>query len=72
MGKTQALAAKVVAKLLVFVLDAAVFALIAALLDWALGLSLYPLRVGVLFSVGAPVALALLALVGEMAKRAIW
>ena len=72
MGKTQALAAKVVAKLLVFVLDAAVFALIAALLDWALGLSLDPLRVGVLFSVGAPVALALLALGGEMAKRAIW
>ena len=72
MGKTQALAAKVVAKLLVFVLDAAVFALIAALLDWALVLSLDPLRVGVLFSVGAPVALALLALVGEMAKRAIW
>lgn len=72
MGKTQALAANVVAKLLVFVVDAAVFALIAALLDWALGLSLDPLRVGVLFSVGAPVALALLALVGEMAKRAIW
>lgn len=72
MGKTQALAAKVVAKLLVFVVDAAVFALIAALLDWALGLSLDPLLVGVLFSVGAPVALALLALVGEMEKRAIW